>query len=270
MDVLNFGVVFAAGLLTFFSPCILPVIPVFISTLMSSVDQGADPSVNAAAGEGEIPPLPADGEADTKETADTEAGEKKKKRKGLRIGKLVIQGKPLIRVTLFVLGLSTSFVILGLAFGAIGGFVNQNRQLLLMICGIIVILFGIYQTGIIKIPFLMREKKLTAKKERKGLLGAYILGFTFSFGWTPCVGPILGSVLALTATQGGVLEGGLYMVIYSLGLLVPFLVITLFSNVLLSKIRNLYKHMNKIKIVGGILLVIMGIFLLTDSLHLFS
>ncbi len=141
---------------------------------------------------------------------------------------------------------------------------------MLIVSGIIVILFGIYQTGIIKIPFLMKEKKVGAGKTRKGYLGAFILGLTFSLGWTPCIGPILAAVLALTASQGGVLTGGLYMAVYSLGMLIPFLVITIFSDILLSKIRGIYKHMNKIKIAGGIILIILGILLLTNSLHLLT
>lgn len=233
MEVITIGGVLLAGILTFVSPCILPVIPIFVSTLIGGVEEN-------------------------------------KNSKALKIGKLRIYAKPILRVTLFVLGLSTSFIILGLAFGAIGMFLRQNRQVLLIIGGIIVILFGIYQTGIIKIPFLLREKKLESKKQRKGLLGSYILGFTFSFGWTPCVGPILGSVLLIAATQGGALTGALYMAIYSLGLLIPFLLVTAFSSVLLDKIKGLYKHMNKIKIAGGIIIIIMGILLLTDSLHLLS
>lgn len=231
MEAIGLSGVFLAGIVSFFSPCILPVIPVFISTLLGGVDEKAS---------------------------------------GFYIGRLQIQFKPLFRVIMFVLGLSTSFILLGFAFGTIGMFVNQHRNTVLMISGIIVILFGIYQTGIIKIPFLMKEKKLESKKEKKGMFGAYILGFTFSFGWTPCVGPILGAVLALTASQGGSVLGMVYMAIYSLGLLIPFLVFTIFSNLLVTKIRGIYKYMNTIKIVGGIIIIIMGVFLLTNSLHVFT
>ena len=229
MDIVFAGGVFIAGIVSFFSPCILPIIPVFISTLLTNVDD-----------------------------------------KPIMIGKFRLNVKALLRVAMFVLGLSTIFVILGFAFGAIGRFFNSSQDTLLIISGIIVILFGIYQTGLIKIPFLMREKKVSSGKKREGYLGAFILGLTFSLGWTPCIGPILSSVLAITASQGGVLTGGLYMGIYSLGMLIPFLVITIFSDILLSKIRGIYKHMNKIKIAGGIILIIMGILLLTNSLHLLT
>lgn len=224
---LQAGAVFIAGILSFFAPCILPVIPVFVSTLLGSIDESA---------------------------------------KHINIGRLKIYGKPLLRVTLFVLGLSVSFVILGIAFGALGRFINSS--VFMIVCGVIVILLGIYQTGLIKIPFLMREKKLEAKRGT-GYISAFLLGFTFSFGWTPCIGPILASVLALTASRGGALTGALYMAVYSLGLLVPFLVVTVFSG-LLTGIKAIYKHMKLIKIIGGIIIIIMGVFLLTDSLYLIT
>jgi len=229
MEALQLSGIFIAGIVSFFSPCILPIIPVFISTLLTNVDD-----------------------------------------KPIMIGKFRLNHRALLRVSLFVLGLSTIFVILGFAFGAIGSFFTTSQDVLLTVSGIIVILFGIYQTGIVKIPFLMKEKKVGAGKKREGYLGAFILGLTFSLGWTPCIGPILSAVLALTASQGSVALGGAYMGVYSLGMLIPFLVITLFSDILLSKIRGIYKHMKKIKIVGGIILIIMGILLLTNSLHLLT
>lgn len=229
MEALHIGGIFIAGIVSFFSPCILPIIPVFISTLLTNADD-----------------------------------------KPIMIGKLRLNVKALLRVAMFVLGLSTIFVILGFAFGAIGNLFNKTQDVLLIVSGIIVILFGIYQTGLIKIPFLMKEKKISTSKVRKGLLGSYLLGLTFSLGWTPCIGPILSAVLALTASQGSIFVGGLYMAVYSLGMLIPFLVITIFSDILMSKIRGIYKHMNKIKIAGGIILIIMGILLLTNSLHLLT
>jgi cytochrome c-type biogenesis protein len=228
MQGIEIGGVFIAGALSFFSPCILPVIPVFISTLLKS-----------AGGQG----------------------------KALSLGRLKIYLKPLGNVALFVLGLSISFMILGFAFGALGRVINS--RVFLTVCGVIVILLGIYQTGLVKIPLLMREKKLEAKRG-SGLISSFVLGFTFSFGWTPCVGPILASVLALTASRGGALTGTLYMAVYSLGLLVPFLVFTAFSQLLTSRIKGIYKYLGVIKIVGGIIIIIMGVFLLTDSLYLFS
>ena len=224
MEALSIGGVFIAGLVSFFSPCILPVIPVFISTLLSSADD-----------------------------------------KPISVGRLRLNLRALARVSLFVLGLSISFILLGLAFGTIGRLISVNRNIILIVSGAIVIFFGIYQTGILKIPFLMKERKVSAGSKREGFLGALILGFTFSFGWTPCVGPILGAVLALTAGQGSSVLGAMYMAVYSLGLLIPFLVFTVFSDLLIGRIRGIYKYMKVIKIIGGIILIAMGILLILSS-----
>ena len=149
-------------------------------------------------------------------------------------------------------------------------FIGRYQNIILLVSGIIVVLFGIYQTGIIKIPFLMKEKKVEAKKHREGLVGSFILGFTFSLGWTPCIGPILGAVLAMTAGQGSTVLGGAYMAVYSLGLLIPFLIFTIFSDLLVSRIRGIYKYMNIIKIIGGIILIVMGVLLILSSFGIVS
>ncbi len=223
MSIAGIGGAFLVGLTAFFSPCILPVIPVFISTLIGSV------------------------------------GEKQKK---VKIGPLTFYAQSVWRVSAFALGVAVTFSILGLAFGALGQFINSAG--FLIACSIIVILFGIYQTGIVNIPFLMREKRF-ALKNRSGALGAFILGFTYAFGWTPCVGLSLGSVL-FYATPQGILVAVFTLLVYALGFVIPFFIVALFSDTLLSKIKNLYKHLKTIKIVGGLIIVAMGIYLLIDTL----
>lgn len=221
---LDVGGVFLAGLISFLSPCILPVIPVFISTLIGSID--AD-------------------------------------QKSLKIGRLRIYIKPILRVAAFMLGVTLAFAVLGMAFGALGQLIRSFAFMLT--CSIIVILLGVYQTGVITIPFLMREKKLELKSSRtKGVGGAFLLGFVYSFGWTPCVGPVFAAVLSYTAHRGA-LVGIIYLLIYSVGFLLPFLAITVFSDVLLDKIKGIYRHMRTIKIVGGIIIIAMGIYLLISS-----
>ncbi len=221
---LDAGAVFIAGLISFLSPCILPVIPVFVSTLIGSLDD---------------------------------------QQKSLRIGRLRIYLGPILRVTAFMLGVTLTFAILGLAFGALGQLIRSFAFMLA--CGIIVVLLGIYQTGLIKIPALMREKKLELKgKQRKGAWGAFLLGFTYSFGWTPCIGPVFTAVLSYTANQGALL-GVIYLLIYSVGFLLPFLMFTVFSDVLLDRIKGIYKHMRIIKVVGGIIIIGMGVYLVVNS-----
>ncbi|MDA3847402.1 MAG: sulfite exporter TauE/SafE family protein [Vallitaleaceae bacterium] len=218
--------VFVAGLLSFFAPCILPLLPVYIGIL---------------------------------------AGDSKTK-SSIRIGKLDINLIAVLRTFIFVAGLSTSFIILGFGIGALGSLIYS--QTFLIIIGAIVIILGIHQTGLIKIRFLEKQKKLEVKgSKRSDLLGTYLLGFTFSFGWTPCIGPILGAVLGISASGGQAAYGGLLMFVYAMGLMIPFMIISLFSEVLLTKVKKLNKHMGKIKVVGGIIIILMGILLMTDKLN---
>ncbi len=223
---LYISTVFLAGLLSFFAPCILPVLPVYVGYFTGQ--------------ETEIP-----------------------------ISGKHLSMKAFGKSIIFVLGLSTSFILLGFGAGALGKILYSDW--FLRIAGIFVILLGLHQIGIIKWNFLYRENKLQIQRSKKSdLLGAYLLGFTFSFGWTPCVGPVLAAVLGLSASEGSSLYGGFLMFVYSIGLMIPFLVLAFFSNTLLSKIKVLYKHMNKIKIAGGILIILMGLLLMMDRLTDFT
>ncbi|GGA45763.1 cytochrome c biogenesis CcdA family protein [Paenibacillus physcomitrellae] len=223
------GSVFAAGMLSFFSPCILPLLPVYLAYLGSSGTEGASPT-GAKQGASSFSPLLA------------------------------------LRTLVFILGLSTVFVLLGFGAGALGSVLNSS--VFITLCGIVVILFGLYQTGVVKLPFLERERKIQADFQKtRGWAGAYILGFTFSFGWTPCIGPVLAAVISLSASGGSWLPGVTYMGIYALGLAVPFLIMSLFSGLLLTRIRAVYKHMNKLKILSGVVLMIMGVLLVTNKLN---
>lgn len=217
-DIFVIGVFFG-GILSFFSPCIVPVLPVYVSIL---------------------------------------AGDDSKEKARLRA---------VIRTLLFVLGLSVSFVIMGFGAGALGKVLYSNT--FLYVAGAIVILLGLYQMGLFKLKFLNRQAKINVKANKNtGFLSVFLLGLVFSFGWTPCVGPILAAVLSLTAGSGSAAYGGLMMFVYSLGLAIPFVVISLFSSTLLTKIKGLNKHLDKIKIIGGIIIVLMGILLMTGNLNL--
>lgn len=223
--------VFAAGLLSFFAPCILPLLPVYVSTLSADL-----------------------------------AGNKSK---SLTLGKLVLHPMLILKTFIFVTGLSTAFVLLGFGAGALGNLFFNDW--FFRIIGIIVILLGIHQTGLIHLNFLEREKKVTLKASKgNNLLSTYLLGLTFSFGWTPCIGPVLGAVLGVAASEGQAAYGGWLMLIYSLGLMIPFMILALFSDVLLGRLRKLNRHMHKIKIAGGIIIILMGVLLLTNSLNSFT
>ena len=201
------GAVYVAGLLSFFSPCIFPLLPVYIGMLSTS-------------------------------------------------GK-----KSIIKTLVFVIGLSTSFVLLGFGAGSIGSFLISKT--FRIISGVIVIIFGIIQMEIVKIPFLERTKLVDIKgKENDSIWGAFLL-------WTPCVGPILASILFISSGGGNPYYGALMMFIYVLGLATPFVILSLSSKYVLTKVSAIKKHLGIIKKIGGSLIIIMGILLLTDKLSIF-
>jgi len=223
-----FGV-FGAGLLSFFAPCILPLLPVYVSYLSGSIADGTNQGV-----------------------ADTSS--------------FRFRSSFIMRTLLFVLGLSVIFILLGFGSGILGNIISSPR--FIAICGAIVVLFGIYQTGLIKLSWLEREKKLSTKRVTQGgFIGAFLLGLTFSFGWTPCIGPVLAGILSIAAGEGSPAYGGFLMFLYTLGLAIPFLVMSVFSEYLVKRIRRLYRFMGGIKIVSGCMLIVMGLLLMTDRLN---
>ncbi len=218
-----FAAVFVAGLLSFLSPCTIPLLPVYFAYLSKE-----------AAGR----PIRAKGFVDV----------------GL-----------VARTLVFVLGLSSAFFLLGFGAGALGALLNGPVFRIAM--GVVVILMGLYQTGLIPIPFLSREFKAESQRAAAGgFIGAFVLGFTFSFGWTPCAGPVLATVVGLASQQGGALYGAFLLVVYALGLALPFVLISLASTLLLRAFKKLTPHLGWLRVVGGVLIVAMGVLLLLDRM----
>ena len=224
---LFFVSVFLAGILSFFSPCIFPLLPVYIGILL-----------------------------DDKEV------------KTLKVFGWELAWQGMVRTLFFIAGISTVFFLLGFGAGSIGSFLMSKT--FRIISGVIVIIFGIIQMEIVKIPFLERTKLVDIKgKENDSIWGAFLLGFTFSLGWTPCVGPILASILFISSGGGNPYYGALMMFIYVLGLATPFVILSLSSKYVLTKVSAIKKHLGIMKKIGGLLIIIMGILLLTDKLSIF-
>ena len=206
--------VFGAGLLSFFSPCILPVLPVYVAFLATDADAA------------DIGPA-----------------------------------RKLARTLAFVAGLSAAFFALGLGAGALGAVLNSAY--FTIACGLVVVVLGLFYAGALRIPALEREARIVLPQgfDARNLVGAFVLGLVFSLAWTPCVGPVLASVLALSSQAGGALAGGMLLLVYSAGLAIPFVVIALASDALLGKLRALGPWLPKLKVAGGIVLVILGLWM---------
>lgn len=222
---------FIAGFLTFLAPCTLPLVPGYLGFISgASLEDLKDP-------------------------------EKSKKARW----KIFLNG------LFFMLGFSAVFIIMGTLVGFIGAaFLVPYRLWLGRIGGVFVIIFGLFMLNILKIPFLMREKQLKAPAlfNRGNPTNSFILGSAFAFGWTPCVGPILGSILLLASTSTSALQGALMLTIFSAGLAIPFLLIAIGIGSASRYIQNISKYLNVVSIVGGIFLIFIGTLLLTGNMAL--
>lgn len=217
---------FFAGLLTFLSPCILPLIPAYISFITGvSID-------------------------------DLVSSREEKSKMTKRI---------FLEMILFILGFSLVFILLGASASYFGKSVLSHLKLLRVIGGILVIVFGLYIAGIFNISFLGYERKIHLKMKPTNILGSFIVGIVFALGWTPCVGPVLGTILTYAATQETVKEGVLLLGSYSLGLGIPFLVSGLAVNLFLRGFRKIKKYSRLISVVTGGLLILFGILILTGK-----
>lgn len=223
--------VFLAGILSFFSPCILPLLPVYTGVLLDDKD-GAQASS----------------------------------------GKFSISVTSLLRTLVFIAGISFIFILLGYGAGFLGDLLYASWFQYLT--GAIIILLGLHQMEILHFKGLYKEKRLQLQgqgQNGKGYSQAFLLGLTFSFAWTPCVGPVLGSVLALAASGGsGAWQGAGLMLVYTLGLALPFLLLALTSSYVLKHFRKLHPYLGILKKVGGFLIIVMEFLVLFGNASILS
>ncbi len=227
---LFFVSVFLAGILSFFSPCIFPLLPVYIGILL-----------------------------DDKEV------------KTLKVFGRELAWQGVVRTLFFIAGISTVFFLLGFGAGFLGTIIYSSTFRYVM--GGLIILLGLHQMELINIRQLQIQKSLTFKKnsQKHHFWSAFLLGITFSFGWTPCIGPILSSVLALAASGGnGAFQGAILTLIYTLGMAMPFLILALASSFVMQYFNKIKPYMGLMKKIGGALIILMGILLMLGQLNALS
>lgn len=224
---------FLGGVLSFLSPCVLPLIPSYVSFITGmSFD-------------------------------DFKHGDK------ARVRRLT-----LINSSAFVAGFSTVFILMGVFSSYMSYLLNRSFTIgsieirITQVAGLIVILFGLYIMGVLKVNFLAAEHRVHLKSKPRGYMGSFLVGLTFGAGWTPCIGPILGTILVLASTTGSAWQGFKLLLLYSAGLAIPFITTALLINWFLSHFSQIQRYMRLIMIISGLLLIAFGVILLTDNVHI--
>ena len=230
MESVGIVTAFLFGLLSFVSPCVLPIVPGYLSFISGVSFDEMQKSENRAS----------------------------------------VRNRILANSFLFVAGFSLVFIAFGASATAIGQFLHEQVSLISKIAGVVIIIFGLHMVGIFKIPFLNYEKRFQTQGKQLGLLGAFLVGLAFAFGWTPCIGPILAAILALASQQDTVGKGVLLLTSYSLGLGIPFVLTGLSLTAFYSVFNKFKRHLHTVEVVGGVLLVGVGVLIMTNYLTILS
>lgn len=226
---LSIPIAFVAGVVSFLSPCVLPLVPGYISMLSGVSMEELRASVDAS------------------------------------IARRIF-GNSLA----FVLGFTVVFVALGASASAVGNFLRTQQRLFSIVAGVIIIIFGLHLTGLIRIPFLYRDAHVKTEGAQRGSVGAFLLGFAFAFGWTPCIGPILSGILALAATRDTLFQGMFLLAIYSMGLAIPFMLTSLGLSRFLKFYGRFRKHLQAVEVGSGILLIALGVLIALNKFTLLA
>jgi cytochrome c-type biogenesis protein len=226
---------FGAGLLSFISPCVLPLIPGYLSYIsgLSLDEMRGTPMVAGGAAVAVARPANA--------------------RRQVVLSSLA-----------FIVGFSVVFIALGAAASALGQFLAQRQALFNRIAGAVIIIFGLHTMGLLRIEWLYQEKRVHTSRKPAGFFGAAVVGVAFAFGWTPCIGPILAGILALAGSQETVGQGVRLLAVYSMGLGVPFLATALMIDRFFGAMGRIRKHYHTIEVVSGVLLVAIGVLIFTN------
>jgi cytochrome c-type biogenesis protein len=227
-EAVSFPAAFLAGLLSFFSPCVLPLIPAYFTFITGySLEE-------------------------------------------LTEGNIEIRKKVILSTISFVLGFSVVFILMGGSASYLGGLIYKYKNLIRIIGGVLIIILGIHLTGVFRIRSLEFEKRIQIQKKPIHFLGTFIIGMAFGAGWSPCIGPLLGSILIVAGSQETIGQGMVLLGVYSAGLALPFVIISVFINFLLVFMKRASRVLKYVNVVAGILLILVGLVLVTNKLYLFS
>ena len=216
----------AAGVVSFLSPCVLPLVPGYVSIVSGvSLDQ-----LQAQQRDGNL-------------------------------GRIVLTNS-----IMFIIGFSIIFITLGASATWLGQALLSKMTILYKISGVVIIIFGLHLLGVFKIRFLYQDKRFHDVPSQRGLWGALLLGLAFAFGWTPCIGPILAGILALASTRETVIEGVGLLAVYSMGLGIPFLLTSLGINKFLTFYGRFKRHLHTVEMVSGVLVITVGVLILSNNL----
>jgi cytochrome c-type biogenesis protein len=170
----------------------------------------------------------------------------------------------------FVIGFSLVFVALGASATAIGKFLFARLPLFSKVAGVVLVIFGLHTMGVFRIAFLESEKRVHSQRKPAGPLGAMLVGVAFAFGWTPCIGPILGGILAIAGSKNSVTEGVTLLAVYSLGLGIPFLITSLAINQFFGAAKKIRRYYHAIELASGALLIVIGVLIMTGQLTIIT
>jgi len=228
VDSVTYPAAILAGLLSFFSPCVLPLIPAYFTFISGlSLEELTDSQSSA------------------------------------------VRKKVILSTSVFILGFSLVFITLGASASLLGNLFLTYKEYIRIIGGGIIIVLGIHLTGILRIRWLDFERRIHFNKRPLHFFGTLVIGMAFGAGWTPCVGPMLGAILIMAGSQGTVFKGIALLALYSLGLAIPFLLISVFIHFMLQVLKKMRTAMTYLNPAAGVLLIIVGLILLTDKLNVF-
>lgn len=252
----SIAVAFVAGLLSVASPCVLPLIPAYLGYLTGTSLEGT-PSTQTV---------------NVQQTVAVGAGGGGGGGSaGFAVPREDSAPSPFAHSVAFVSGFSLVFVAFGVSLGIVGFLLRDNQDIILKVAGGLLIVLGLHLAGVITIPFMEQERRVdVGGKQKVGYARSFFVGSAFSAGWSPCIGPTLGAILALAVSSGTVLQAGVLLLVYSVGLSIPFLAMGLAYNSVKPIYNKAKKYMGVVNYVSGALLIVIGILIFTDSLINFN